>query len=208
MKCRVELVNGNKEVAVLIKSIQDNTENCATIFSQIVSCVMVAKAEFCHSIKPKFFLLDSTSGEDYLSDYNLFPMSDVQRVLTSFESKKVVYSISRDAHMDCSKLLFLRKLSLWDSLFPMDFTSVLLLLQDIVRDLHTLGLHLGVPSGVLEAIEVDFPTNTTRRREELVKAWMKSSLDPPSWWRLVQALKRIDRSLLATKIEKENSKCL
>ena len=206
MDCRVELVNGNKEVVVLVKGTQDNTENCATIFSQIVSCVMVAKAEFCHSIKPKFFLLDSTSGEDYLSDDNLFPMSVVKRALTSFDKKKVMLSISSKGHMDCSKLLCMHKLTLWDSLFPMDFISVLLLLQDIVRDLHTLGLHLGVPSGVLEAIEVDFPTNTTRRREELVKAWMKSSLDPPSWWRLVQALKRIEHSVLAAKIEKENSK--
>ena len=206
MDCRVELVNGNKEVVVLIKGTQDNTENCATIFSQIVSCVMVAKAEFCHSIKPKFFLLDSTSGEDYLSDDNLFPMSVVKRALTSFDKKKVMLSISSKGRMDCSKLLCMRKLTLWNSLFPMDFTSVLLLLQNIARDLHTLGLHLGVPSGVLEAIEVDFPTNTTRRREELVKAWMKSSLDPPSWWRLVQALKRIEHSVLAAKIKKENSK--
>ena len=206
VKCRVELVNGNKEVVVLIKSIQDNTQNCATIFSQIVSCVMVAKAEFCHSIKPKFFLLDSTCGEDYLSDDNLFPMSDVQRILTSFESKKVVYSISRDAHMDCSKLLLLRKLSLWDSLFPMKFLSVVLLLQDVVEDLPSLGLHLGVPSGIVNAIEADLPLTTRRRREELVKAWMESSLDPPCWWRLVQALKRIDHIVLATKIEKENSK--
>ena len=206
MDCRVELVSGNKEVAVLIKSTQDNTENCATIFSQIVSCVMVAKAEFCHSIKLIFFLLDSTSGEDYLSEDNLFPMSVVKRALTSFDKKKVMLSISSKGRMDCSKLLCMRKLTLWDSLFPMDFTSVLLLLQNIVRDLHTLGLHLGVPSGVLEAIEVDFPTNTTRRREELVKAWMKSSLDPPSWWRLVQALKRIEHSVLAAKIGKVNSK--
>ena len=206
MDCRVELVSGNKEVVVLIKGTQDNTENCATIFSQIVSCVMVAKAEFCHSIELIFFLLDSTSGEDYLSDDNLFPMSVVKRALTSFDKKKIMLSISSKGRMDCSKLLCMRKLTLWDSLFPMDFTSVLLLLQDIARDLHTLGLHLGVPSGVLEAIEVDFPTNTTRRREELVKAWMKSSLDPPSWWRLVQALKRIEHSVLAAKIEKENSK--
>ena len=206
MDCRVELVNGNKEVVVLIKGTQDNTENCATIFSQIVSCVMVAKAEFCHSIKPKFFLLDSTSGEDYLSDDNLFPMSVVKRALTSFDKKKVMLSISSKGRMDCSKLLCMRKLTLWDSLFPMDFISVLFLLQNIVRDLHILGLHLGVPSGVLEAIEVDFPTNTTRRREELVKAWMESSLDPPSWWRLVQALKRIEHRVLAAKIEKENSK--
>ena len=206
MDCRVELVNGNKEVVVLIKGTQDNTENCATIFSQIVSCVMVAKAEFCHSIKLIFFLLDFTSGEDYLSDDNLFPMSVVKRALTSFDKKKVMFSISSKGRMDCSKLLCMRKLTLWDSLFPMDFTSVLLLLQDIVRELHTLGLHLGVPSGVLEAIEVDFPTNATRRREELVKAWMKSSLDPPSWWRLFQALKRIEHSVLAAKIEKENSK--
>ena len=206
MDCRVELVNGNKEVVVLIKCTQDNTENCATIFSQIVSCVMVAKAEFCHSIKLIFFLLDSTSGEDYLSDDNLFPMSVIKRALTSFDKKKIMLSISSKGRMDCSKLLCMRKLTLWDSLFPMDFTSVLLLLQDVVRDLHTLGLHLGVPSGILEAIEVDFPTNTTRRREELVKAWMKSSLDPPSWWRLVQVLKRIEHRVLAAKIEKENSK--
>ena len=169
MKCRVELVNGNKEVVVLIKSIQDNTENCVTIFSQIVSCVMVAKAELVHSIKPKFFLLDSTSGEDYLSDDNLFPMSVVKRAfITSFDKKKVILSISSKGCMDCSKLLCMRKLTLWNSLFPIDFTSVLLLLQNIAKDLHTLGLHLGVPSGVLEAIEVDFPTNTTKRREELV----------------------------------------
>ena len=60
VECMVELAGANRKVVVLTKSIKDRTENCAAVFNDIVSCVMEAKAEFCHSVRLEFFLLDST----------------------------------------------------------------------------------------------------------------------------------------------------
>ena len=63
VECMVELVGANKEVVVLTKSSKDRAENCASVFNDIVSCVMEAKAEFCHSVRLEFFLLYSTSAQ-------------------------------------------------------------------------------------------------------------------------------------------------
>ena len=60
VECMVELAGANREVVVLTKSTKDRAENCAAVFNDIVSCVMEAKAEFCHSVRLEFFLLDST----------------------------------------------------------------------------------------------------------------------------------------------------
>ena len=208
VECMVELVNGNKEVAVITKSDKDWSENCTTVFSRIISCVMEAKAEFCHSIKPQFFLLDCTNVDDYLSEDHQFAMSYVERVLAFPEGKKVIISMSGKRQMEISKIHSLRMFTHWHSLFPIDFFSVLHLLKDVVRDLYMFGLHLNIPQGVVKAIEEDFPANTDRRRREIVTKWMSSThnQDPPCWWRLVQALERIDQKVLAKDIQTEHSK--
>ena len=206
VECMVELVNGNKEVAVITKSDKDWSENCTTVFSRIISCVMEAKAEFCHSIKPQFFLLDCTNVDDYLSEDHQFAMSNVERVLACPEGKKVIISMSGKRQMEISKIHSLRMFTHWHSLFPIDSHSVLYLLKDVVRDLYIFGLSLNIPQGVVKAIEEDFPANTDRRRREIVTKWMISTQDPPCWWRLVQALERIDQKVLAKDIQKEHSK--
>ena len=152
MECMVELAGANREVVVLTRSTKDRAENCAAVLNDIVSCVMEAKAEFCHSVRLEFFLLDSTSEADYLSADNLFAMRDVERVLTSAEGRpEVIVSASGKRQMERSKLLCLRNFTLWSSLFPMDFKSVLHYIKDIVRELYTLGLHLDIPRGVLDS---------------------------------------------------------
>ena len=205
VECMVELVNGNKGVAVITNSKESNRENCAHIFRRIISCVMEAKAEFCYSMRPQFFLLDPAQSTDCINEDHLFAMSDVERVLAS-RDKKVVLSVTGKRSLERENLDFLRKFTLWISLFPLDFASVLHKLQGIVQDLYSLGVHLNLPRHLLDAIEVDFSQSTERRRTELVRVWMSSSPDPPCWWHLVEALKLMDYRVLAKEIETEHGK--
>ena len=207
VECMVELVNGNKGVVVITSSEGSYKESCIDIFYRIISCVMKAKAEFCHSMRPQFFLLDPSQSPDYLHKDGLFAMSDVERVLASGD-KNVVLSVSGKRTLKRENFDCLCKLTLWNSLFPLDFASVLHKLQAIVEDLYRLGVNLSLPRHLLDAIEADFPHSTERRRTELVRVWMSSSPDPPCWWHLVQALKQMDYRVLAKDIETEQSKFL
>jgi ankyrin repeat protein/GTPase SAR1 family protein len=202
VNCRVEIVNGNKGVVVLTNSIEDNTDNCTNIFRDIIHTVMEAKAEFCHHIKPEFFLLDSTSGEDYLSDDNLFAMNDVNRVLKDSEGKKILFSISRKGSMTVSKILSMRKLTYWEFLFPIKLKAVLKHFRSVhVSKLLLFGLCLGLPVGVIENIDANFQSDVSRRLMEVLKMWMtSSSLGFPCWWHLVEALKDVEKSTLAEEI--------
>ena len=207
VECMVELMNGNREVVVTTKSIEDRAQNCSIVFNIITSCVMEAKAEFCHFIKPRFFLLNCTDHEDsYLCKDNLFAMSDIESILACPKGKEVIISLSGKRQMEIAKLLSFHTFTPWHSLFPIDFLSVLHLLKDVVSDLYNFGLHLHIPCGVVKAIEEDFPNNTDRRRREIVTKWMSSTQNPPCWWHLVQALEKIDERVLAKDIQKENSK--
>ena len=78
VECMVELVNGNKGVAVITNSKESNRENCVSVFQRIISCVMEAKEEFCHSIRPQFFFLDPSQSADYLHEDYLFAMRDME----------------------------------------------------------------------------------------------------------------------------------
>ena len=206
VECMVELVDGCQGVVVTTKSEQDTAENCVSVFNKIISCVMQAKTEFCHNISPHFFLLDSTNEKDYLNPDNQFVMSDVERALQHPENNSWIPSVTRKNKMKCSQLYCMRTLTLWYDFFSIDFNSILDYLGDVVRDLYDLGRYLGMSRGVLDAIDVDFPTDTSRRRRELVRGWMSSTNSPPCWWRLVQALERIDERVLAKKIQEEHSK--
>ena len=208
VECMVELVDGSKGVVVITKSEEDTAEDCVSIFNKIVCCVMEAKTEFCHKISPHFFLLDSTNEADYFNTGNQFAMSVVEKALSHPEGNRWIPSFSGKTKMKCSKLLCMRTLTLWYSFFTIDFNSILDYLGDVVRDLYDLGRYLGMSRGVLDAIDEDFPTDTSRRRRELVRGWMSFTHDPPCWWRLVQALERIDERVLAKKIQEEHSKFL
>ena len=168
---------------------------------------MEAKAEFCHSVRLEFFLLDSTSEADYLSADNLYAMRDVERVMMSEDGRaEVIISIAGRRQMERSKLLCLRNFTLWYSLFPMDFKSVLHYIKDVVEELYMLGLHLDIPKSILDAIEADNRGDVCKMRRELVKRWMSYSLDPPCWWHLVDALRVISSTVLAEKIATEFGK--
>ena len=207
VECTVQLVDGNKRLVVITKGQEDTAENCFSVFNRVISCVMEAKAEFCHSIKPQFFLLDCTDeAVDYLSEDHQFAMSEVEEALTHFEGNNWIPSVSGKAKMNCSKLLYMRMFTHWGNLFPIDFNSILDHLANIFRDLYDLGRYLGISRGILDAIDVDFPTDTSRRRRELVRGWMSSTQNSPCWWHLVQALERIDERVLAKKIQKEHGK--
>ena len=203
VECMVELVDDKKGIAVVTKSKEDILEICISVFNSIVSCVMETKAEFCYSIRPQFFLLDPTTSADYLHKDNLFALCDVMRVLN--EGKAVVLSVTGNMRLDCSKIVFLRNFTLWNDLFPLDFASVLSYLGGVVYHLYMLGISLRLPHGKLDAIEADFPTDTEKRRIQLVRLWMSSSPDPPCWWLLAQALEQIDRAL-AHQIKQQHSK--
>ena len=95
---------------------------------------------------------------------------------------------------------------LWYSLFPMDFKSVLHCIKGVVKELYMLGLHLGIPKGILDALEVENRTDVGKMRREMVKGWMSSSLDPPCWWHLVKALRKAECGTLADKIAQEFGK--
>ena len=210
VECMVEMVKIDKQgqpgVVVITKSEQDAVENCISIFNNIVSCVMETKANFCHSIGLQFFLFDFTKEDDYLSEDNLFAISDVERVLT--EGKREIISITGKRKIKRSKLLCMRKLTHWDSLFPIEFITILQILKNLVKKMYDLGLELSIPQGVLDAIEEDHPTDTERRRRELVKGWINYSLDPPCWWHLAEALRKIDMGALANEIEEKYSKSI
>ena len=204
VECMVEQVDDKKGIVVITKSKEDLLENCVDVFNSIVSCVMEAKAEFCYSIRPQFFLIDPTTSADYLHKNNLFALCDVESVLNKGE--KVVLSVTGKKRLDRSKIIFLRNFTLWNNLFPLDFASVLSYLQDVVRNLYKLGIYLRLPQGKLDAIEADFPTDTEKRRIRLVRVWVISSPDPPCWWLLAQALEQVDHRVLANQIKQQHSK--
>ena len=206
VECMVELVNDNREVLVITKSEEESAENCISVLHRIISCVMDAKAEFCRSIKPRFFLLETTGMKGSFSLDNLFDISDVGRALICPDRREEIRSISGRTPVDISKLLLcMQRLTHWFSLFPIDSNSVLHYLQDVV-DLSKLGGHLGIPpEAVIGAIMA--PSSViSKGKRELVKVWLSSSLDPPCWWHLVQALKGTDYTEVAAKIQTDQSK--
>ena len=204
VECLVELVNTSKEVVVLTKSKKEHVENCTNVFNKVVSCVINAKAEFCHSIRLEFFLLDSTDEADFLCADNFFAMNDVERILAHPHGKPVILSVTGKKQMERSKLLCMRKFTHWHNVFPIDFITVAEYLKEVVEDLRYFGLQLDIPSGILNALLRDFPADTARRREEIVREWMSSSQEPPCWWHVVQALRKTDYTVLAEKIRQNN----
>ena len=208
VECMVELVNGNKGVAVITNGEEDVKENCARVFHRIISCVMEAKAEFCYSIRPQFFLFDPSQSADYLHKDSLFAMSDVERVLAS-NDKKVVLSITDGkARLKREKIACLSQFTLWNKLFRMDFSIVHNYLKDVVNECYQLFIYLGLTKSCLDTIEANHLNNVDRRRAELIDVWISSSSsDPPCWWQLVQALKKIMYGCLAQELEAQYSKC-
>ena len=205
VECIVEIVHDNRGVVIRVNSESGKTEVCATVIKELIQCVLEAKAEFCHTVRPQFFLLNSTSEADYLNPDNLFAMSEVHLALTS-EGLDVILSAEGKGKMKCSKVLWMRKLTHWDSLFPITIQTVLHSLKNIVGKTDDLGEQL-VPHHVYETVRANFPTDVKRRKEVFLKKWMNSSQAPPCWFSLVSALRKIERPRIAEEIEKEHGKC-
>ena len=139
VECTVEMADNRKEMTVITKSKEEHLENCMTVFNSIISCVMEAKEQFCHSITPQFFLLDPTTSADPKD--NLFSLSAVERVLN--EGKEVVLSCRSDKPpLYRSKFSFLRNFTIWNDIFPLDSTSVLHSLKEVVRRCTSLACTL------------------------------------------------------------------
>ena len=117
VECMVELVDDKKGIVVTTRSKDDRLENCVSVFNKIVSCVMEAKAEFCYSIRPQYFLLDPTTSADYLHKDNLFALCDVMRVLN--EGEDFVLSVTKKIKLNRSRIVFLCKFTFWKYLFPL-----------------------------------------------------------------------------------------
>ena len=107
VECIVEIVHDNRGVVIRVNSESGKTEVYATVIKELIQCVLEAKAEFCHTVRPQFFLLNSTSEADYLNPDNLFAMSEVNLALTS-EGLDVILSAEGKGKMKCSKVLWMR----------------------------------------------------------------------------------------------------
>ena len=208
--CQVELVNGSKGVVVITRSTEEKMEDCISVFRKIICCVIESKAEFCAPIRPDFFLLDSTEEADYLTEDNFFAMHEVERALTDPEGRHMIVSVTGNRYMERSRLFCMRKLTHWDTFFPIDFASVFRRVDKVeARYLYNLGLELNMLSNTLDDIFEDFRNDVGARRRKLVRAWLSSSLEPPCWWRLVQALKAegVGSAYLTEKIVESFGKC-
>ena len=200
VECMVELKNTNTEVVVRTKTEKDLAELCIHTFHGVVSCVTKSKADFCHSVKPEIFLLDST---DCLDDNSLFAMSEVSKALSS-PPEEGIRSVTRKTRFPKDHLLFLRKFSLWQTLFPITIKDVLHYSKDIVRDTYDFGLYLNLPPHVLEALQVNFPTDVIRMKREVVKEWMSSSQTPPCWYTLAEALRTVGKVNMAAQVQEDH----
>ena len=150
----VELVD-TKSVVVTIKCEEDMEESCVVTVNKVIECVMNSLLELFKSSALQFFLLDSTEDSDLLSKDNHFAVKEVEEYLSS-QGGNILSQTGR-RFMQPTKLIFLRKLVLWNSCFPLDYITVLHYLEDVSKDVLTLGLHLKLRPNILEAIDSDFP---------------------------------------------------
>jgi ankyrin repeat protein len=188
VECLVELVNDSKGIVVISRSEEKYRDNCDAVLNRVVDCVMEVKTKFCHSIKPSFFLLDSVYEGDYLKKHHQFAMRDVERALQCPDENKIINVIGTN-WMDRKRVFSMRKCSHWHRLFPIDTKSVLQYLDEVLDNLFQIGLQLGLLESTIRDIEEKFRGDIRRTRQELIDEWINSSIEPPCWWHLVQALK-------------------
>ena len=203
VECTVELVNGSKAIVVVVNSDKDSVENCVHVFNKIVSCILKAKAEFCHLIALDFYLLGSAEGAEDLREDNLFSMREVEEVLKT-PGKKAAVSINGKKFLKKENIVHLYPLTFWYDLFPLDSVQVLTVLEEVSARVYMLGVYLGVPKNRMDIIEQS--ASMDQRTTGMVRVWMNSSEEPACWWHLVQALKKIKETQLAKKIQTEHGK--
>ena len=150
VECEVD-VYSRKEVVVSVRSKKCHSKEALTVFNSIISCVMEAKAEFCHSIQLKCFLLDKIGC---LSKDNLFLIGEVEEALRDGDNS--VLSFEGGALMYSSQLLLV-ECTFWGSLFSLDEKTVLKYLHKIVGKWFKLGVYLDLPETDLNIIEYNHP---------------------------------------------------
>ena len=113
----VEVVNNG--VVVVCRSDKECEVHCCSIFSAIIQKVLEAKAEFCHSVTLKSYLIDpdelshiQLSSLD-VSQLSLYAMSDVKRVL--MEDKPSVKSSDGygSKMLPAKKLCYFKNYTMW-----------------------------------------------------------------------------------------------
>ena len=195
VECEVD-IDISKEIVVSICSKQ-HSKKALTVFNSIISCVMEAKAEFCHSIQLKCFLYKVGC----LSEDNLFPIEEVEKVLR--DGKNSVLSVGGDVLMYSSQLLHIGS-TFWGSLFSLDEKTVLKYLHEIVRKWFKLGLYLDLPKITLDAIEYNHHKDVERCKIEMVATWLSTCHShPPCWWTLVKALQQVQDNASAVCIKRD-----
>jgi len=58
----------------------------------------------------------------------------------------------------------------------------------VAKRWHSLGIQLGLPSELLDAIEKNYPRDSQRCCEEIFKEWLVRPELDPSWSMLIEAL--------------------
>ena len=114
----VEVVNNG--VVIVCRSDKDTETHCCSIFSAIVQKVLEAKAEFCHSVTLRSYLIDPDElSQTQLSSLDIsklhkYAMSDVKRVL--IEDKPSIRSSDEYG----SKILSTKKAPLLQELYNVE----------------------------------------------------------------------------------------
>ena len=139
----VELVEQSRAVVMTARSNEQRKAQCVDIFSKIVSCVMEARAEFCHNVIPQLFVLKSADENDYFKKDKQFTIGEIEKVLAQPEQMSVIISESK-SQMESSQLSCLSKLIHWYHKYPLDFVFIFQILEE-QRELLSLS-NIGIVS--------------------------------------------------------------
>ena len=111
VECIVELVNNSKGLVAITKSRIEHECKliCAKMLFKIIDLAVLAKEDFCHSIRLKQYLmlLDANDTTSFKDRDKLFDLRDVERILR--EGKDSALSITRMWPVKLSCLLHLRE---------------------------------------------------------------------------------------------------
>ena len=68
----------------------------------------------------------------------------------------------------------------------LNLRELIVQLKDVV-DVHTLGIHLGVPHSRLAVIRKNFPNDNDQQKSDMLNTWLEND-SGKSWRKLVDAL--------------------
>ena len=194
VECTVEMVNWNNGVVIITKGEDELTnENCIYIFRRIVGFALEIKSQFCHFIKPQFFLLDTTDeAEFFLRSDNLHLFNDVEKILLSpsgHDFRKV---------QAVQKYTWLQKYTLWNCLFNIDILSILKVTKTADSAWLKLIAMLGLSPQEVNSLTSlsDNPSDSKRQRTEILHSWIDFKLKNSKyghicWQDLVSSLEQV-----------------